>query len=288
MTTTTLPPLVEFYCKHWPDYLADTLARLTRLDELETQELTLIQDCFTDWDYYRNIFDPRKDHVMRDINSNARDMIYRLVKIAIETFSPPDWKLAIDPNPYIKSHLNLDALCGDSEMPLDRRYAAFNPLAVWAALEADFSGASGQQAAYSQMAEWLVASFRLRPGQVIAMKANHIILNMPLYLGKESHKLDTRSSRQIRHTLMALAGFLSWASPDTAVADLRLSICEVSRPGHEIRSRQTIKLTEGLSVVTYQNRWECRLAKSFGEPLQLFVGLYGETVITPLPMQSAA
>lgn len=288
MTTTTLPPLVEFYCKRWPDYLAGTLARLAQLDELETQELALIQDSLTGWDCHRNIFDPRKDHVMRDINGNARDIIYRLVKIAVATFSPPDWKLAIDPNPYVKNHLNLDAPCEDSETPPDRRHATFNPLAVWAALEADFGGTPGQQAAYFQMAEWLVMSFQLQPGQAIVVKPRHIVLNMPLYLGKDSHTLDARSGHRIRHTLMALAGFLRWASPDTAFGDLMKSIREVSYTGYEITSRQAIELAEGLSVVTYRNRWEFRLAIALGDPLQLFVGLYGAAVLTPQPTQSAA
>ena len=158
----------------------------------------------------------------------------------------------------------------------------FSPMSVWEALQADYGGEQGAEAAYSQIAQILVRKFHVEKGRPFETKAGRTILNLSVWLDSFDKKMGkNRLSISCRDdvctVLKALAGFMAWSGMDADDAQQAVHpwIIRFGDSRYNLESRSRHAVAEGLAIATYQNRFEFHFHGNLGEQLPVFLSLYG-------------
>jgi hypothetical protein len=274
--TNIIPPLVAFYEANWPPYVKASLSRLRKLGELKTQESAILEEIGRE--SFWGVFEPDAHKVHQELKEKAREMVSRLVWLAVESFSPRGFRLEIDSKPYLNEYVeggeNQDA------------YLTFSPVALWRRLASEYANDTGQETAHRQTAERLVKEFNIRRNAPVNVKAGCLVLDVLVRLD-DFHKkfgrnrLNYHDQEQIRHILIGLEGFIAWTGDDTSRLLLKTWAQGVVRTDYEVVSRKKAEIATGLWLTTYFNRFEFRFSHALGEQLTAFLGLYGTAAMRP-------
>lgn len=274
--TPILPPLVAFYDETWPRYVRAPLSRLRKLGELKSQEGAIIEEIRRE--SFWGVFEPDTRKAHEELRGKARDMVSRLVWLAVESFSPRGFRLEIDSKPYLNEYVeggeNNDA------------YLSFSPVALWRRLESEYANNTGQETAHRQTAERLVKEFNIQRDAPVNVKAGCLVLDVPVRLD-DFHKkfgrnrLTYHDQEQIRRVLIGLEGFIAWTGDDTSRLLLKTWAQGLVRREYEIVSKKRTEIATGLWLTTYFNRFEFRFSPALGEQLTAFLGLYGTDAMRP-------
>lgn len=274
--TPIIPPLVAFYDETWPHYVKASLNRLRKLGELKTRESAIIEEIRRE--PFWGVFEPDAHKVHQELKEKARDMVSRLVWLAVESFSPRGFRLEIDSKPYLNEYIeggeNNDA------------YLAFSPVALWRRLESEYAADTGQETAHRQTAERLVKALHIRRDAPVNLKAGCLVLDVPVYLDDFDKKygrnrLSFHCHDQIRSILIGLEGFIAWTGDDTSRLFLKTWAQTLVSRDYEVVSRKKAEIATGLWLTTYFNRFEFRFSPALGEQLTAFLGLYGTDAMRP-------
>ena len=224
----------------------------------------------------------RSDDAM-SLADAARAILRRLVRIAAARFSAPGAaNLDIDEADYIRRFvIEPDTRHGQDA---DAEPLAFDPRAIWAALEDAFGGERGVEQSYRAAAATLIESFDLRAGVEVKQRRDGVVLPMRVYLDdfdrKHGKNVLCSSSRQnLTDMQSAMRTFATWAEDAGGLHGGMGLLGRLFGWMHNARviSRERIPLCDALYVVTYNTRFEFVMAQALAEKLQIFIGLYSGT-----------
>ena len=152
---------------------------------------------------------------------------------------------------------------------------------MWRELEQDYGGEKGVELAYRKAACCIDGEFDLRPGAVVERRREGIVLSTRVFIDSMA---DTRTrkpltwSRQgeLAQLLSYLQTFAIWAEDASNLAggldDAKRRLCDRE---YGVVSRQRIRVSPILHIVTYHTRFEFIFGAAIGVQLQLFLALYG-------------
>jgi len=258
MTETTTPDWVQQLQQLWERYSKALGEFQNELQDIQEQELdvTACESYLTAFDRIR-----LRDRELSEVREHA---VWHLVRQASHEFAPSGGRLNIDHDDYAAWYKTPNE---DLDLP-----------ALWAQLEADYGGDTGEQVAHTQTANALIDGFRIRRDEAIKTVKGCPVLNHPIRLDDLSRKhervdrLDTCSGMELDKSMIALREFAVWTG-DTAF----ISACNglYSPSQLPITSRERILDTEQLRITMFKSKVEFRFSKAIGEQLQLFLGQYG-------------
>ena len=274
------------YAELWSRYREATAAFAAAMEGIREGESEASE---VEHDYER-AFAPnssRHRNSEMSLRDAARAIVARLVRIAAARFTPPGVaKLDISQADYIERFV----IEGPDrfERGADAEPQAFDPRAVWAALEEAFGGAKGVEKSYRAAAATLVDAFDLRSGVEVKRRRDSVVLTMQVYLDDFERKhgknvLCTSSRERLMDLQSAMMTFATWTEDAgglqggmgiLAALFGRMSVHSGRGQCGRVQSRERIPLCDALYVVTYNTRFEFVMAPALAEKLQIFIGLY--------------
>jgi hypothetical protein len=270
------------YAELWSRYREATAAFAAAMEGIREDESEARP---IEYDYER-AFAPnssRHRNSEMSLRDAARAIVARLVRIAAARFTPPGVaKLDINQADYIERFV----IEGPDrfERGADAEPLAFDPRAIWAALEDAFGGERGVEQSYRAAAATLVESFDLRAGVEVKQRRDGVVLPMRVYLDdfdrKHGKNVLCSSSRQnLTDMQSAMRTFATWAEDAGGLHGGMGLLGRLFGWMHNARviSRERIPLCDALYVVTYNTRFEFVMAPALAEKLQIFIGLYSGT-----------
>lgn len=204
-------------------------------------------------------------------SKNRKHLLTTMIRRAERAFAPPGGRVSID---FYDVETALHLGSRDD-------YLRFDPVKAWAHLENTYGGIKGSEMAYRQAAAPIISGFSIKADQPLEIIGGEAVLSRSVYIDsldkKFSHKirLSYSCSQSLYELCKALSVFARWASDDLLAGRL-----ESFGRHHESHSVQVISRERfplgGISVVTFQTRFEFRFSPEMTEKLQEFLSLYGE------------
>jgi hypothetical protein len=273
-TDSHVPKLVQFYKLAWPQYVESIRACANTVGQVHAGEQEALGDAGLE--RYWGVLGFFKGGIDHALWKEANAMVDRFVWLAAGQFAPEGARLDIDPAPYKAKFL-----------PGAEALAAFDPMAVWDALQADYAGGQGAEAAYAQIAAKLAKAFEIKEGRPMETKSGATILNLSVQMDSSDQKFFKRnrlygtSRENVCATLDALAGFMAWAGVDAEQARQAAGrwIRTFGDIGYDVVSRKNVFVIEGLNIVTFHYRFEFRFYGLLREQLPVFVSLYAAPLL---------
>ncbi|WP_020504308.1 hypothetical protein [Lamprocystis purpurea] len=267
----------EVYADLWREYVAARRAfdaRSNALAQREASELAI--EAFSQQTFSKDTYESRTD-----LTKRAAAIVARLVGMANEAFTPTGCPALSIPYGDFQTRFVTEA-CADRAGRGDVfRPEQFDPAALWRELEQDYGGEKGVALAYRKAACCIDGEFDLRPGAVVERRREGIVLSTRVYIDSS---FETRTRKPLswgrQGELAQLLGYLQtfavWAEDASNLAggleETKRRLCDRD---YAVVSRQRIRVSPALHIVTYHTRFEFIFGAAIGVQLQLFLALYG-------------
>ncbi|AUB85147.1 hypothetical protein [Candidatus Thiodictyon syntrophicum] len=267
----------QVYAELWREYVAARRAfdaRSNALAQREASELAI--EAFSQQTFSKDTYESRTD-----LTERAAAIVARLVCLASEAFTPASCPVLSIPYGDLQTRFVTDACDDRAGRGYVFRPERFDPAGLWRELERDYGGEKGVELAYRKAACGIDGEFDLRPGAIVERRREGIVLSMRVFIDSLA---ETRSrkpltwSRQgeLAQLLGYLQAFAVWAEDSSNLAggldDAKRRLCDRE---YGVVSRQRIRVSPALHIVTYHTRFEFIFGAAIGAQLQLFLALYG-------------
>ena len=261
----------DTYRKLWRDYRQDLEQRLAKDSELAAIEREAMLRLDRSGDAMGAFSGPCSYSQEREIREQAEKILERLVWLAEKVFGPAGTRLEIS--------LREVKEC----FPADPNQGEFDPGAVWEYLEQTYSGQSGEELAWRQVAGELARRFGLnQEDRKVEVKAGAVVLRQHISLDSldkkysNQNKLSIYSREAVRELVLPFIGFARWAELNALATDLNHFAQHWWDWGTKVESRKRFELgnEKEVLVVTFNTHFEYRLRMDVAEKLQIFIGTY--------------
>ena len=249
----------------WQAYVAQHLSQAKALDRLAAEERVGAETGDLAW-----LEADHEGDAESTLNDAMSCLFRHLVHLAEHAFSPQTGaRLKIESDRFRVKFL--------PEGYSHQRYQRFKPASLWDALAAEYGGAKGVEARNAQAASGLVSFFGLSRKSEVVRRGAAVILNCRAWLDGYSStpKLDYRCHEELTKGLQNLAAFLVWAGEEQdAASTVRLCQGWENDRQRVVVSRQKFNVSASIEMVTYNTRFEFRLAAPLAAKLQVFIATY--------------
>jgi hypothetical protein len=268
----------QVYTELWHAYVAARQAfdaRSNALAQREASELAITE-------FSQQTFSKDADESCNDLTKRAASIVARLVRLASETFTPAGCPALSIPNQDFQARFVAEVCDDGSGRGYAFRPERFDPAALWRELERDYGGEKGVELAYRKAACTIDGAFDLRPGAVVERRRDGIVLSMRVFIDSMA---ETRTRKPLTWSrqgeLAQLLGYLQtfavWTEDNSHLAggleETKRRMCDRE---YGVVSRQRIRVSPALHIVTYLTRFEFVFSAAIGVQLQLFLALYGQ------------
>lgn len=202
----------------------------------------------------------------------AKHVFGDLVRLAETRFSPAGTRLSIE-TCDIDEHFSYR----------ENDFKNFDPVTLWAYLTEAF-GSQGEDIAYTQAADPIMAHFYIEAGKPIKTVSGQIVLDKRVWIDSidkkycGTNKLSHSCVQELQSLCYALSSFASWADDPMLAGQLKAFARDNVSTRDPIQSRARFPLgalnSPSVMVTTYTTRFEFRFSPETGLLLQEFLGLY--------------
>lgn len=266
----TIPPTIgEKFGKLWQDYVAAVDAWASDLSRISSVEQTILHS-----ETYMAAIQPLNDHDAGKLKLGvAQNIRERITRHAEQQFAPPGGKLEIG-----RADLHDD-------FPLDKQSCdSFDPAALWAYLEKKYGGNAGEELAWKQSAQAVIAAFNLRQSSPMEKKGGYVVLTRSVWIDDHYKKWNKEnrpsysSQQTIVECISSLVGFATWAERYVLRADLNGLRDTFWAHGFCIESRKQYACGDKgeIVIITFNKSFEYRIREDVAAQLNLFLGTYGQ------------
>jgi hypothetical protein len=252
----------ERYGELWRALIVQWDAHAKALDDLKARE----NDYFGAGDGSSWLDGGNGSEANSALQAKMKELFSHLIAEAERVFSPPfGTRLDIDSSKYSEKFI-----------PDRKSYLKFSPEKLWATLERDYSGQKGADLRHQQIAKGLISLFGLRRKKNVETRGGAMILDVSVYMDSYNKaELNYHSSDELQKKLPMLAAFFAWAGDNETARTLESFARNLYMDRRRIVvSREKIKLSPNLEIVTYFTRYEFRFSLAMGEQLQVFLGTF--------------
>jgi hypothetical protein len=267
----------QVYAELWREYVAARRtfdATANALAQREASALGITE--FSQQTFSKDVYES-----WTDLTKRAAEVVARLVRLASETFTPAGCPALSIPYGDFQTRFVPDGYDHRTGRNAVFRPEQFDPAALWRELEQDYGGAKGAERAYRKAACAIDSEFDLRPGVVVERRREGIVLSTRVYIDSS---FETRTRKplswgrqgELAQLLGSLQTFAVWAEDASNLAggleETKRRLCDRE---YSVVSRQRIRVSPALHIVTYHTRFEFLFGAAIGAQLQLFQALYG-------------